>query len=157
VNIRSAVTRFAANISVSRIARRSRSGGNLMSANGAIAPNAKSKTAMSANATRVCCRVGGRYNSESEVRFGTADVTFLARCITGTRLSRNTNFYLKELIWLKYRKGHVRSGSDGHPVSHRCPLWLRSRHSEGNRQLPLHPRKGTFVGMSGNFCAVHVR
>ena len=62
-----AVTRFVANIRVSRISRSPFGGGKWTLANGATAPNVRSKITVRANASRVCARVGGKFKSETEV------------------------------------------------------------------------------------------
>ena len=74
-----AVTRFVANIRVSRISRSPFGGGKWTLANGAAAPNVRSKIIVRANATRVCCRVGGKFKSETEVLSAITDTTILAR------------------------------------------------------------------------------
>jgi hypothetical protein len=73
-----AVTRFVANIRVSRISRSPFGGGKWTLANGAAAPNVRSKITVRANATRVCSRVGGKFKSETEVLSAITD-TILAR------------------------------------------------------------------------------
>ena len=73
-----AVTRFAANIRVSRISRSPIGGGKWTLANGAPAPNVRSKITVMANASRVCCRVGGKFKSETEVLSAITDTTILA-------------------------------------------------------------------------------
>ena len=47
-------------------------------ANGATAPNVRSKITVRANATRVCARVGGKFKSETEVLSAITDTTILA-------------------------------------------------------------------------------
>ena len=74
-----AVTRFVANIRVSRISRSPIGGGKWTLANGAVAPNVRSKITVRANATRLCWRVGGKYRSETEVLSVINDTTILAR------------------------------------------------------------------------------
>ena len=74
-----AVTRFVANIRVSRISRSPIGGGKWKLANGATAPNVRSKITVRANATRVCARVGGKFKSETEVLSAITDTTILAR------------------------------------------------------------------------------
>ena len=68
-----AVTRFVANIRVSRISRSPLGGGKWTLANGAAAPNIRSKITARANATRICCRVGGKFKSETEVLSAISD------------------------------------------------------------------------------------
>jgi hypothetical protein len=74
-----AVTRFVANIRVSRISRSPLGGGKWTLANGAAAPNVKSKITVRANASRVCCLVGGKFKSETELLSAITDTTILAR------------------------------------------------------------------------------
>ena len=73
-----AVTRFVANITVSRISRSPIGGGKWKLENGATAPNVRSKITVRANATRVCARVGGKFKSETEVLSDITDTTILA-------------------------------------------------------------------------------
>jgi hypothetical protein len=72
-----AVTRFVANIRVSRISRSPLGGGKWTLANGTAAANIRSKITARANATRICCRVGGKFKSESEVLSAITDTTNL--------------------------------------------------------------------------------
>ena len=74
-----AVTRFVANIRVSRISRSPFGGGKWTLANGAAAPNVRSKITVRANATRVCSRVGGKFKSETDVLSAITDTAILAR------------------------------------------------------------------------------
>ena len=74
-----AVTRFVANIRVSRISRSPFGGGKWTLANGAAAPNVRSKITVRANATRVCSRVGGKFKSETDVLPAITDTAILAR------------------------------------------------------------------------------
>jgi hypothetical protein len=83
-----AVTRFAANIRVSRISRSPIGGGKWTFANGTAAPNVRSKITVRANATWVCCRVGGKSKSETEVLSVINDTTILPR---GTLLIQDSD------------------------------------------------------------------
>ena len=83
-----AVTRFVANIRVSRISRSPFGGGKWTLANGATAPNVRSKITVRANASRVCCWVGGKFKSETEVLSVITDTTILAR---GTLLVQDSD------------------------------------------------------------------